>query len=175
MTFGQKLQTLRKEKGISQEKLADQLGVSRQAVSKWELDITLPETENIIKIRNIFNVSFDYLMDENITERNITAGSDADTTAETVSSTTGSRKKEYNRALYIFFVTVALISGILVLRLMVPFIPVLILFVQSGFDTSLMPTVLANAVKFYTPSILMLLAVCLLSLITAVKVKTKDQ
>ena len=69
MTFGQKLQTLRKEKGISQEKLADRLGVSRQAVSKWELDATLPETENIIKIRNIFNVSFDYLMDENINER----------------------------------------------------------------------------------------------------------
>ncbi len=66
MTFGQKLQALRKEKGISQEKLADRLGVSRQAISRWELDISLPETENIIKIRNIFSVSFDYLMDEKV-------------------------------------------------------------------------------------------------------------
>ena len=66
MTFGQKLQLLRKEKGISQETLAAELAVSRQAVSRWELDISLPETENIIKIRNIFNVSFDYLMDEKI-------------------------------------------------------------------------------------------------------------
>ncbi|MBQ8604703.1 MAG: helix-turn-helix transcriptional regulator [Oscillospiraceae bacterium] len=66
MTFGQKLQNLRKEKGMSQEKLADRLSVSRQAVSRWELDISLPETENIIKIKNIFDVSFDYLLDENI-------------------------------------------------------------------------------------------------------------
>ena len=66
MTFGQKLQLLRKEKGISQETLAAELAVSRQAVSRWELDISLPEIENIIKIRNIFNVSFDYLMDENV-------------------------------------------------------------------------------------------------------------
>ena len=66
MTFGQKLQLLRKEKGISQETLAAELTVSRQAVSRWELDISLPETENIIKIRNILNVSFDYLMDENV-------------------------------------------------------------------------------------------------------------
>lgn len=69
MTLGQKLRLLRKEKGISQEKLAEQLGVSRQAVSKWELDITLPETENIIKIGNIFDVSYDYLLRENIQER----------------------------------------------------------------------------------------------------------
>ena len=69
MTLGQKLRLLRKEKGISQEKLAEQLGVSRQAVSKWELDITLPETENIIKIGNIFDVSYDYLLRENMEER----------------------------------------------------------------------------------------------------------
>lgn len=69
MTLGQKLRLLRKEKGISQEKLAEQLGVSRQAVSKWELDITLPETENIIKIGKIFDVSYDYLLRENIQER----------------------------------------------------------------------------------------------------------
>jgi len=68
MTFGQKLQNLRKMKAMSQEALAGQLDVSRQAVSRWELDVSLPETENIIKIKNIFNVSFDYLMDDTITD-----------------------------------------------------------------------------------------------------------
>ncbi len=62
MTLGAKLQTLRKQAGMSQETLAGQLGVSRQAVSRWELDISLPETENIIKLAKIFDVSFDYLL-----------------------------------------------------------------------------------------------------------------
>lgn len=68
MTIGVKLQFLRKQAGMSQEALAGQMGVSRQAVSRWELDISLPETENIIKLAKLFNVSFDYLLDENITE-----------------------------------------------------------------------------------------------------------
>lgn len=68
MKFGQKLQNLRKMKAMSQETLAGELGVSRQAVSRWELDISLPETENIIKLAAIFDVSFDYLLNEEITD-----------------------------------------------------------------------------------------------------------
>ena len=71
MTLGAKLQSLRKQSGMSQETLAGQLGVSRQAVSRWELDSSLPETENIIKLAKIFNVSFDYLLNEEITTNNI--------------------------------------------------------------------------------------------------------
>ncbi len=175
MTFGQKLQALRKEKGISQEKLADRLGVSRQAISRWELDISLPETENIIKIRNIFSVSFDYLMDENILEKNGIANTDADSPAEGTRNTHSRPEKEYNKALYIFIIVMSVFSGVLVLRLMVPFIPVLILFAKSGFDTALMPTALAYAVKFYTPAVLILLTVCLVSLIAAVKIKAKNK
>ena len=62
MTFGEKLQNLRKDSGISQDTLAQQLGVSRQAVSKWELGTAMPETENIIKISQIFDVTTDYLL-----------------------------------------------------------------------------------------------------------------
>ncbi len=62
MTLGNKLQVLRKQKGLSQEQLAGQLNVSRQAVSKWELDTTLPETENIIRLSELFGVSTDYLL-----------------------------------------------------------------------------------------------------------------
>jgi transcriptional regulator with XRE-family HTH domain len=66
MTFGEKLQSLRKQSGLSQERLASQLTVSRQAISKWELDSSLPDIENIIQISKLFNVSIDYLLDDDI-------------------------------------------------------------------------------------------------------------
>ena len=62
MEFSTKLQMLRKEKGLSQEALADQLNVSRQAVSKWESGNGYPETDKIIMISEFFDVSLDYLM-----------------------------------------------------------------------------------------------------------------
>ncbi len=68
MTLGNKLQRLRKQKGMSQEHLANELGVSRQAVSKWELDQTLPETENILQLSRMFSVSADYLLKEEMEE-----------------------------------------------------------------------------------------------------------
>lgn len=64
MTFGEKIQKLRKEGGFSQEELADQLGVSRQAISKWERDSGYPETEKMIHMGRIFNVTLDYLLNE---------------------------------------------------------------------------------------------------------------
>ena len=62
MTFGTKLQTLRKSKNMSQEDLANRLNVSRQAISKWETDQSLPDIINIIAISEIFSVSTDYLL-----------------------------------------------------------------------------------------------------------------
>ena len=62
MTFGDKLQFLRKTKGISQEQLASQLEISRQAISKWENNSSIPDVENIMKLSNIFEVSTDYLL-----------------------------------------------------------------------------------------------------------------
>ncbi len=64
MEFYQKLKNIRKENGMSQEDLADQLGVSRQAVSKWENGQGFPETEKLMQIGNLFNVSLDYLLKE---------------------------------------------------------------------------------------------------------------
>ncbi len=66
MTLGEKLQFLRKQKGISQEKLAEQLSVSRQAISKWETGDSLPDTENILKLSRLFAVSTDYLLRDDI-------------------------------------------------------------------------------------------------------------
>ncbi len=66
MTFGEKLQQLRKRESISQERFAEMMNVSRQAVSKWELDQSIPEMETLIAISNYFNVSMDDLLKEQI-------------------------------------------------------------------------------------------------------------
>lgn len=62
MSLGEKLQYLRKEKGISQEQLAEQMTISRQAISKWELDTSIPDVENIIQISKLFDVTTDWLL-----------------------------------------------------------------------------------------------------------------
>ena len=62
MNFAEKLCVLRNQSGYSQEQLAEKMGVSRQAVSKWESGATLPETEKIIQLSDLFNVSTDFLL-----------------------------------------------------------------------------------------------------------------
>lgn len=69
MTFGEKIQKLRKEAGLSQEELSYQLGVSRQAISKWERDNGYPETEKIVQMSKMFHVSLDYLLNEDDTKK----------------------------------------------------------------------------------------------------------
>ena len=64
MALSEKLYTLRKKSGLSQEQLAEQLNVSRQAISKWESGTSIPESDKLIAISNFFNVSLDYLMKE---------------------------------------------------------------------------------------------------------------
>lgn len=71
MKFCEKLQKLRKEKGYSQEQLADLLDVSRQSVSKWESGTTYPEMDKLLSLCKIFNVSLDDLTNDDITDRNI--------------------------------------------------------------------------------------------------------
>ncbi len=67
MNFASKLKNLRKKTGFSQEKLADKLGVSRQAVTKWETENGIPDIENIIAISKLFDVSIDdLLLDEEV-------------------------------------------------------------------------------------------------------------
>ena len=62
MNFSDKLQILRKNKGLTQEALADKLGVSRQAVAKWEAGQVYPDIANLIQISDLMNVSVDYLV-----------------------------------------------------------------------------------------------------------------
>lgn len=66
MNFGEKLFKLRKDKGLSQEALAEKLNTTRQAISKWENDQGFPETEKLLMIGNVFDVSIDYLLKESV-------------------------------------------------------------------------------------------------------------
>ena len=67
MTFGEKLQALRKSRGWSQEQLAERIAVSRQAVSKWESEAAAPDTANVLEISRLFGVSTDYLLHDDYT------------------------------------------------------------------------------------------------------------
>ena len=62
MTIGEKIALRRRNAGLSQEALAGQLGVSRQAVSRWETNESLPDTEKVLQLCRIFGVSADDLL-----------------------------------------------------------------------------------------------------------------
>ena len=72
MSIGEKIQQLRKTRGLSQEQLADRLNISRQAVSKWETDQSSPEIENILALSKEFAVSTDELLGNDTAENSET-------------------------------------------------------------------------------------------------------
>ncbi|MBD5136615.1 MAG: helix-turn-helix transcriptional regulator [Lachnospiraceae bacterium] len=72
MTFGEKLKTIRRHANMSQEKLAEKIGVSRQAITKWETDRGIPDIENIIAISKLFDISVDELISEQKSTNNQT-------------------------------------------------------------------------------------------------------
>ncbi|MEX8341051.1 helix-turn-helix domain-containing protein [Clostridioides difficile] len=65
MTLGEKIQKLRKQNGFSQEELAEKVTVTRQTISKWELNQSEPDLDFIAQLSNIFNVSADILSRKN--------------------------------------------------------------------------------------------------------------
>jgi len=69
MTLGEKLSKLRKEYNYTQEQLANILGVSRQSISKWESNNAYPETDKLVKMGKLFECSMDYLLNEDISEK----------------------------------------------------------------------------------------------------------
>ena len=62
MRLGQKITELRKKNNLSQEGLAEKMNVSRQAVSKWESDQSIPDIEKIVSLSELFGVTTDYLL-----------------------------------------------------------------------------------------------------------------
>ncbi len=68
MNLAKKITSLRKQKGWSQEELADRLNVSRQSVSKWESNVSTPDMNKVLQLSSIFNVTTDYLLKEELFE-----------------------------------------------------------------------------------------------------------
>jgi transcriptional regulator with XRE-family HTH domain len=68
MSFAEKLQSLRKSKGISQEQLAELLDVSRQSISKWESGQNYPEIDKLIKLSDLFDITLDDLVRDKVSD-----------------------------------------------------------------------------------------------------------
>ena len=66
MKLGNKIATLRKHKGLTQDALAELCGVSRQAISKWETGLARPDAQNLLKLGRVFDVSMDLLMKDGV-------------------------------------------------------------------------------------------------------------
>ena len=81
--LGKKIQQLRKDNGMSQEELASKLTLSRQAISKWELGESVPDTENVVQLSKLFGVTTDYLLYDDYEENKINSITDRD--AESIS------------------------------------------------------------------------------------------
>lgn len=69
MTLGEKIQQLRKSRGMSQEQLAEKINVSRQSISKWELNDSIPDLNKIVMLSELFSISIDELIKENSSYR----------------------------------------------------------------------------------------------------------
>lgn len=68
MSFGNKLAGARRRRNLTQEQLAERLGVTRQAVSRWESDAAYPETDKIVRMAQLLEVSCDYLLQDGMDE-----------------------------------------------------------------------------------------------------------
>lgn len=77
MDLAEKIQSLRKQKNISQEQLAEMMGISRQSISKWESQQSVPELDKIVRLSDIFGVSTDYLLKDTQQDQGVRAISDS--------------------------------------------------------------------------------------------------
>lgn len=85
MSLGENIVRLRTEKRLTQEDMADLLGVSRQSVSKWESDASTPELDKLIRLSEVFDITVDKLVKgKNITEEEAPAGEAEGRTAEEI-------------------------------------------------------------------------------------------
>lgn len=127
MTLGEKLQLLRRARGLSQEQLAEALDVSRQAISKWENSDSVPELEKLKAISQYFGVTADYLLFEEQTELQSAAD------AETRKNDTYREDVRGFARLNVHWLgyTVAIIGAILLLRVMAGMI-VQMIFIGGG-------------------------------------------
>lgn len=102
--IGDKILSCRKKAGLSQEALAQELGISRQAVSRWETGEAVPDTEKIIQLSRLFEVTTDYLLLDEVEEPQTEAPAEKMQT---------DALKEKRRGLRVFFEKLLLFLGLL--------------------------------------------------------------
>ena len=129
MTAGERIYQCRKKKKLSQEYVATVLGVSRQAVSKWENDLSVPDTMNYINLAKIFGVSVEYLVfgeEENATAEDNFALAKKDVPNEDVAEEDGDEKVDDKKSEIMLFIGFLLfLIGVVVILLSI--------FVQESF------------------------------------------
>ena len=103
MTCGEKITAIRKEKNLTQEQFAELLNVSRQSVSKWELGCSFPDTEKLIRISKLFSCSLDYLLKDEIENKDINQLQESD-----------HAKKNYVLGLFLTYLSFPPIFGFIV-------------------------------------------------------------
>lgn len=105
MKLGEKIALLRKKAGLSQEELAARLGISRQAVSRWETGSAQPDLEKVIELARLFSVTTDYLLLEEAQNRESTLSPSA-------SDLIVERKRKFRIAFGIACVFLGLVTAI---------------------------------------------------------------
>lgn len=127
MEFNNKLYNLRKQKGLSQEELANRLNVSRQTVSKWEVGDSTPDMEKLIAISDVFDISLDELVKDKVPEHNAENTVKSEIISELKEKVlTDKNKQKAKLGLKI----VAIILGIIIL---IDFISMIVYFSLYGF------------------------------------------
>ncbi len=111
MNTGEKISFQRKQHGLSQQALAERLDISRQAVSRWETNEALPDTEKIIRLAKIFGVSTDYLLLDEINSPNPAYENQGNRpTEESHSSLIRARQRKFRTAISVFIFAFGLVS-----------------------------------------------------------------
>lgn len=108
MSLPEKLASLRKQKGLTQQNLAETLNVSRQAVSRWEVGAAVPTTDNLRVLSELYSVSVDYLLSDNATDFH----ENEETQRQTPKEQSDAPKNEKRKRVFIF--TGALLLGVII-------------------------------------------------------------
>lgn len=108
MAFGETLANLRKAKGLSQEQLAEEIKLTRQTISKWELNQSTPDIDYLLKLSDFFDVSTDYLIKgENADKCPVPDRTDCESSGSEHTEIKSNNTKVYKWCFYLGSVTMA--------------------------------------------------------------------
>jgi transcriptional regulator with XRE-family HTH domain len=111
MKLAEKIQAIRKQKNLSQEQLADLLNISRQSVSKWESGQSVPELDKIVQLSDIFSVSTDYLLKDNILQ-NTLINQQPEINIQNKVLQENKKEEQYNKRIKIITITGILLTSV---------------------------------------------------------------